>query len=543
MILRDYQIDAVLAEEAYEKRTTRGNPLIAMPTGTGKAAVNAALVKKELYEFPSNRVLCMTHVQELIAQNEATIKRLWPLAPCGVVSAGLNRKEYGFPITLASIQTVVRHPELLGYVNKVIVDEAHLISPKEDTSYVKVIDCLYKINPNLRVIGLTATPYRLGLGMLTEGGIFDDICFDITSRDAFNKLIERGFLSRLVPKCTGTQLDVEGVKTVGGEFAAHDLQLAVDKDALTEAIVREIVERGRDRKHWLIFAAGLDHARHVVEHLEHLGVTAEMVDGKMDSKTREDRLSGFKEGRYHAMVNNSVLTTGFDFPAIDLIAMLRPTKSPGLLVQCLGRGTRVWPGKENCLVLDFARNTERLGPINDPVIPSKKKDSQGGGKAPVRLCGECGSYCHASLKICPDCGAEFPENLGKFSLVPSNRPLIAETPEEIVWHVPVNVYYEPHFKVGKPTSMMVTYCCGLNGFQVFHEYIHFELPGWSRRKAEDWWRLRSSGPCPETTEVALLAAIHLPKPSRIKVNMAPKHPEILRAEFPINLDLGVSNAR
>lgn len=530
MILRPYQIDAVVALWDYLSKSKTGNPLIAMPTGTGKSAIVAAICKRYLSEKPFERVLVMTHVQELLEQNSEKLLNLWPRAPIGMYSAGLKIKQVGFPITFASVQSIVKHPEVIGRVGLVIIDEAHLVSPKDETSYQKVLDYVFKTNPDARCVGLTATPFRLGLGYLTEGGVFDDICYDLCNRDSFNQMIRDGYLCRLVPKITQSTFDLTGVASRGGEFVESDLHRAVDKQELTVQIVKEIVRSANDRNRWLVFAAGLDHARHVLEILDAEGISSAMVDGELDKTTRKERLDWFRAPGtdVRAMVNNSVLTTGFDCPEIDLIAMLRPTKSPSLHVQMLGRGTRPFPGKDNCLVLDFGRNTERLGPINDPVIPSKKKDGSGGGQAPTRLCPECGTYFHASLKVCPECGFEIPENLNKWTAEASAKALIAEDVQELVEAVPTQVVYSMHHKRDKPPSMEVGYYCGYN---LIREWIHFELPGYSARKAAEWWRQRATGPVPQTTSIAVAAAPHLPIPTKIVVNMATKHPEVVRCEF------------
>lgn len=525
-MLRPYQIECVDAIWNYLHNST-GNPLAALPTGTGKSVIIAAVVKRACMEFATARILMSTHVQELIDQNHKKLKWLWPTSPSGVYSAGLNRRETKMPITYCGIQSIASIVEQFGHIDLLIIDEAHLVSHKEETTYVKVIDALMVRNPNLRVIGFTATPYRLGLGLLTEGGVFDDICFDLTKRDAFNKMIADGYISPLISKCTTTSLSTEGVQVRGGEFVKGELQAAVNKQEITEAAVREIIAKGSDRNHWLIFAAGLEHAKNIVDMLEHFGVSATMVDGKLDKKERERRLAAHRTGEIRAMVNNSVLTTGYDFPALDLIGMLRPTMSSSLYVQMLGRGTRPCEGKENCLVLDFARNIERLGPINDPVLP-RKFGGKGEGVAPIRLCGECGTYCHASVKLCPICGFEFPENLSKWTSYAAEHTLIAESQPEVVDFTVNKATYSTHRKDGKPDSMKVTYHCGL---RTFSEYVCLQHAGFALKKAHDWWRLRSTEECPQTVEEALQVSSHFPIPKLLKVWINKKYPEILSVEM------------
>lgn len=527
MQLRPYQIDAVNSVFDYYLSGKTGNVIAALPTGTGKSLVVAAIVKRALFEFPGTRVLMLTHVKELIEQNYAKLKELWSSAPVGIYSASVGVKQMGYPVMYGGVQSLRGKADMLGEVNILVIDECHLVSHKDETVYVQLINDLLIRNPNMRVIGLTATPYRLGLGLLTEGGIFDDICFDLTSRHTFNKLLDDGFISPLVPRTTRTLASAEGVATRGGEFVRGDLEKAVDKDEITAAAVLEIIEQGHNRNHCLVFAAGLKHAEHIVQQFEANNVPATMVDGEMTSKEREKRLEMFKSGEVWAMVNNGVLTTGFDFPGIDLIAMLRPTKSPGLWVQMLGRGVRPFPGKENCMVLDFARNTERLGPINDPVLP-KQSGGDGTGVAPIRLCEQCGTYCHASIRNCPICGCEFPERLDKWTTQASEAALIAPSLPELVDFAVTRCTYTTHRKEGMPPSMKVAYHCGL---RTFHEYVCFEHTGFALKKAHQWWLKRSKSVAPTTVVDALEMSSLLPIPRTIKVWLNKKYPEIMNAEI------------
>lgn len=524
---RDYQ--AAARDAVFNHLSVHGtNPIVAMPTGTGKSVVIGDIIRCAHGAFPQTRSLMLTHVQELVEQNHAKLKAMWPTAPSGVYSAGLGRKELGFPITYGSVQSVAPIAHLLGHIDFVIVDEAHMVSPKEETTYVKVIETLMLTNPYVKEIGFTATPYRLGLGLLTNGPMFDQICFDLTSRDQFNRLLAEGYIARLIPKATSTTLSLEGVKIRGGEFAPGDLQTAVDKSTITEAAVKEMILAGEDRKHWLVFAAGLKHAANIVDMFEHYGISATMVDGKMSTSERESRLGAFKSGEIRAMVNNAVLTTGFDFPEIDMIGMLRPTMSPSLWVQMLGRGTRPSPGKENCLVLDFARNTVRLGPINDPVLPRAKDETKGLGVAPIKLCEACGTFCHTSVRNCPECGWEFPEKLDKWTMTASDAELIASSLPQVEPFAVNRVSYQAHHKIGKPVSMRVSYHCGI---RTFSEYICLEHVGFAKKKALDWWRLRSQEIPPATVEEALEVSQMLQIPKSIMVWVNREHPQIMSCEF------------
>lgn len=533
MQLRYYQSEAIEAIYAYFSKM-EGNPLVALPTGTGKSIVIGEFVRGVMQAFPGQRIMMLTHVKELIVQNLNKLLELWPTAPAGVYSAGVGRKDSHLPITFAGIASVARVASTFQHIDLVLIDEAHLVSNEQDTLYRKFLADLKAINPNIKVIGFTATTYRTGLGSLTNGGLFTDICYDLTTMEAFNRLVAEGFMAPLIPKRTAMEYDTSGVKIRGGEFAQQDLQEAVDKEALTYAACAETVQLGHDRKHWLIFAAGIAHAEHVASALESMGIPTVVIHSKMGEDARDAAIADFKAGKYRAAVNNNVLTTGFDFPAIDLIAVLRPSKSTGLWVQMLGRGTRPSPetGKTNCLVLDFAGNTRRLGPINDPVIP-KAKGEKADGMAPVRICEACGTYNHASARSCIACGTEFPREL-RIKQTAYSDALMRESPNggpamPVVSTFDVDrLTYAEHVRPGKPPAIVVHYYCGLRRFK---EYICLEHPGYASKKSREWWRARSPNNPPETTLEALGRLGELSTPARIRVWVNTAYPEIKGVEY------------
>lgn len=554
IIARDYQEAAADSVFEYFSRKS-GNPVIAMPTGTGKSVVIARLLWRIYSQYPNERVMVLTHVKELIEQNHAKLMSMWPGAPAGIYSAGLGRRDVQFPITFAGIASVAKRAAHFGHVGLVIVDEAHTVSTAEKTMYDNFIKELQKVNPWIKVIGLTATPWRLGHGKITEDGVFTDLCFDLTSEQCFTWLIQQGYLCPLIPKNTAAKLDTDGVHTRGGEFIASELAKAVDKDDKTREALREAVALAGDRWSWLLFCAGVEHSINTARILTELGIPCEAVHSDL-SKTERDRiLRDWKSGKLRAVANNNVLTTGIDHPALDCIVMLRPTMSTVLWVQMLGRGTRPFYAsgydlstqqgrldaiaashKHNCLVLDFARNTPRLGPINDPVIPKKKGEAK--GDAPVKLCQPCGTYNHASARFCMLCGQDFPVHGPKLSVTAGTQALVKGLDANpIVEVLKVDtVTYGKHFKHGKPPSMKVSYFCGLRRFQDFVCFEHQEE--FPARKAREWWRARAPGPqgamspSPASTNDALLLAEHLKVPTHLRVHLnATPYPRVLATCF------------
>lgn len=404
MLLRDYQQRAIADLYRWFEAGNAGHPCLVLPTGSGKSHIIAALCKDALLHWPETRILMLTHVKELIVQNAEKLRQHWPGAPMGIYSASVGKRHLGEPITFAGIQSVRTRGALLGHIDLVIIDEAHLVSHKDEGSYRALLKELESINPALRVIGLTATPYRLGHGLITDKpAVFDDLIEPV----GIEELINNGYLAPLRSKITAAKLDTEGVHKRGGEYIESELQAAVDTADQNAAVVREVIRLAGDRRSWLCFCAGVQHAEHIAEALRQNGVTAECVTGETPKAERDRMLKEFKAGRIRAMTNANVLTTGFDHPGIDLIAMLRPTMSPGLYVQMAGRGMRPAPGKTDCLVLDFAGVVAQHGPIT-AVQPPKKKGELA-GEAPVRTCEQCGEIVHISVKACPACGTPFPE--------------------------------------------------------------------------------------------------------------------------------------
>ena len=402
MALRDYQQRAINLLYAW-MRYNAGNPCVVMPTGSGKSVVCAELCKDILTRWPQSRILVLSHVKELLEQDAEKILLAWPEAPLGIYSAGIGSRDIGMPLTVAGIQSVRDKASMLGYIDLVVVDEAHTISHKAEGGYRKLLDELKSVNPNMRIVGLTATPYRLGHGLISEhGAIFDGLVEPVSVAE----LVSRGYLAPLRSKLTDAQLSVDGVSKRGGEYVEHELQRAVNNADDNERIVDEVIARAGDRRAWLFFCAGVAHSTAIRDALRARGVSAEVVTGETPKAERERIIRDYKAGRITALTNANVLTTGFDYPDIDLIAMLRPTLSPGLYVQMAGRGMRLKSHTDHCLVLDFAGNVRLHGPITD-VAPPKHRGA-GTGDAPVKVCEQCSELVHTSVKVCPACGYIFP---------------------------------------------------------------------------------------------------------------------------------------
>ena len=530
---RWYQDEAVCSIFDYFAKGGTGHPVVAMPTATGKSLVIAEFIRRTLTLWPSQRFILGTHVKELIVQNAQKIEAQWPSVPLGIFSAGLGVKQFSQPVIYGGIGSMFRVVEKFGRRDIMLIDEAHLLSPKDNTMYQKFIKGLLVKNPNLKVIGLTATPYRTGQGLLTDSGLFTDICYNLCDFKSFERLIKEGYLVRPIPKSTRTELDVTGVKITAGDFNKDQLAVAVDKDKVTYAACQEMANEAHDRKSWLIFASSIKHAEHIAGFLQSMGIDIITLHSKLDDDECDRRIKAFRNFEVRGIVNFGKLTTGFDHPAVDFIGMLRPTMSASLWVQMIGRGMRPSPEtlKENCLVADFARNTLRLGPINDPVIP-RKRGKGPVGVAPVRICPNCGVYNHARAVVCIACGFEFPK-IEKLVKTAGTDALLREghSTEPIVAHFNVQkVVYHRHQKPGSKPTIKVSYFCGL---QLFTEYVSLESEiQWIADKARKWWTARmGTMVAPPTTDEALKWVSQLKAPKTIRVWTNKKYPEVLGFEY------------
>ena len=400
MQLRDYQQRSL--DMLYDwMRNNQGNPCVALPTGSGKSVVIGSLAMNAVKQWPSTRILMVTRSQELIQQNAEKLRSLWPGAPMGIYSASLGKKQLGEPITIGGPLSLANVVDKLGHIDLCIIDECHDISHKEEGSYRKIITHLKMVNPYLRVIGYTATPFRLGHGLITDKpAIFDELI----EPASIEELIFKGYLSQLRSKQTGFVLDTSGVKKRGGDFIESDLQKAVDTEDNNVRMVEEVIARAGNRKSWMFFCSGIEHAEHVRDILIRFGIQAAAVHSKMQGG-RKQAIDDFKSGKLRAITNVNALSTGFDHPAIDLLVMARPTMSVGLYLQQAGRGLRICEEKDDCLVLDFAGCVETHGPVTAVIPPSKNGEKS--GKPPVKPCPECGEILHASTMICTACGHIF----------------------------------------------------------------------------------------------------------------------------------------
>jgi DNA repair protein RadD len=519
--LRDYQKEAVEGLYSYWAKGAGNHPLIVAPTGSGKTAIIAQIVRDAM-SFPNTKVLIVSHVKELLEQGAKGLLAMYPEADFGFYSASLRQKRLDRPITFAGIQSVwERAFDMIPAPDLVLIDEAHMLPKNTETRYGQFIRDLTICNPQVKVVGLTATPYRLDSGFLHKGkgAVFDGIAYDIP----VSRLMEEGWLSTVYSKGGLKQIDLTNVGRRGGEFIESELAAAASDPELVRATVEEICRLGVDRKSWLIFASGIGHANMLADGLRDLDIGAEVVTGSDDMAERRRKIADFKSGKLRALVNCNVLTTGFDAPSVDLVALVRATESTGLYIQMVGRGTRLAPGKDDCLLLDYGGNVARHGFIDTPN--PKKNGGTGDGRAPVKACPSCNTFCHAAVRVCPECGFEFPAP--ELNHAPkSYEGAVLSNQVKMEWLDVDDVSYGRWQKEGKPDSIRVTYYCGMTRIS---EWLCPDHGGYAASRYTARKSALQAGAA--STDAALAECAFWVKPSKIRVKPDGKYFQIVQLDY------------
>lgn len=372
--LRSYQQEAVQATVQHF-REEKSPAVIVLPTGAGKSLVIA-----ELARIAKGRVLVVAHVRELVEQNHA--KYISFGQDAGIYSAGLNRKEAGQKVIFGSIQSIARASDgFFENFSLLVIDECHRVSVEGETQYLQVISKLQGTNPGLCILGLTATPYRMGLGWLyelngpqkirqtTEERFFKKCIYELSIKSMIkNKYLTPPLKIDAPVAC----YDFSSLKLNGASFVVSQVEaLLKDQKRITPLIIKNIIEMATDRQGVMIFTSSVNHAIEIMQNLP--PYVSALVVGDTEDRERDEIIGAFKQKKLKYLVNVSVLTTGFDAPHVDVIAILRPTESVSLYQQIVGRGLRLSPGKTDCLILDYTgQGHDLFSPEIDENRPNSK---------------------------------------------------------------------------------------------------------------------------------------------------------------------------
>tara|TARA_R110000868_G_scaffold114309_6_gene306326 strand:- start:6124 stop:7650 length:1527 start_codon:yes stop_codon:yes gene_type:complete len=508
MELRPYQREAVTASVQALKQGL--NPAIQLPTGAGKSLVIAHLASK--FEAKGGRMIVLTHVKELVEQNENTLNRYSPSTRTGVVCAGLNRDDWKEPIVFASIQSVFKRGKEfkeLG-LDIVVIDEAHMVPPDgEGLMYKRFLQ-----DADVRRIGLSATPWRLDGGAIYG----DDKPFDVLAYQLPpSELVEDGYLSPLKGVETEWQMSTTGLAKTAGDYVMSKVADRINEDDWVGEAIDNALKHLNGRKHILVFCPTVATAKETAERLDKKGETSGFVCA--DSKDRDEQLSSWKAGEVRFMCNVDILTTGFDFPALDAIICLRPTTSSALWVQMLGRGMRLAAGKTDCLILDYVGNLARLGGVGTMESWSKEKQ---GKLEPVEK-----DEVERKAK---------PQRTVRDLALQSIDPMLDRATGLLVHVKKCSFVVRPSGRKPGKSILLAVYDCETDqGISVdVTQFVCVEYEGGARWHAEQWAKRRgyTNGPAfPREAHKARVECYALPIPRRLQVRRQDGHMNVLREFF------------
>jgi DNA repair protein RadD len=385
--------------------------LMQASTGSGKTIIFSEIIKRYLTEYAEMKIGVVSHRQGLVVQSMEKLMEVWPegyeLAGMACASAGKVRVDDR--IVIGTIQTMSRRVFEEPF-DLIIIDEAHNLPPmNKNSAYRRLILANEKGNKNLRIMGVTATPFRLN-----HGYIYGNKCRpgymnwfqDLNFQAKMNDLVRDGYLAPWRAKQpVDIAADLKKIKLKKGEYDDTQLTDLLVKDRHMKSAVEAYQLYGENRKHCLIFAVTIEHAEALRNYFQENGHSAGIVHSKMSKDDREEAINAFREGRTNFLVNVGILTEGWDCPQVDLIIMCRPTKSPGLFVQIIGRGTRKYEGKADVLILDMVNNFREHGDPAEPEVKWRKKQKP--GESPIKVCPGCKEIIANGYKACPLCGYEF----------------------------------------------------------------------------------------------------------------------------------------
>ena len=565
LTLRPYQSEAKTALYNF-LRTKDTNPCVVIPTAGGKSLCIAS-VTADAVNLWHGRVLILAHVKELVEQNAKEIKNLCPELPVGVYSAGLDRRDTQQDVIVAGIQSIYNKIEQFKPFDLVMVDEVHMVPPDGEGRYQTFLQAAKKMNPHIRMIGWTATPFRTQGGLICKpDNLFNEICYEANVRD----LIDAGWISKITAKSGVVRADLDHLHIRAGEFVAEDIEKAMGEERLVSSACREIVEKTRDRKACLIFCTSVEHCKKVAAEIhKYSGEECAIVTGDTDPAKREEIIRRLKGESIQTDLfggtlpplkyccNVSVMTTGTNIRRLDTIALLRPTASAGLFIQMVGRGFRLSPetGKTECLVLDYGKNVERFGPIDAISI---KEPPSGGNREPLaKVCPQCQNIVPLAVMLCKECGYQFPASERERKSHEAHAANVGILSGEIVLETfdvvdaTFQVWTKKNAQPTDPKTVRVTYRCKLGegaagsifdeNCVYFSEWVCPEHSGYARSKFDKWWTERASSEFPtpdraeEVCEANFMGHLRTVKTITVKRIAGKQYPEIVGytfSEFP-----------
>ena len=510
--LRAYQETSVA--KAFRAHKAGHNPVLSLPTGSGKALIAAAIARM-LVDSGASRVVITVPGRELAEQNEKALHAFFDPLDVGVVCAALGRREFDARVIVGTPQSLAGKVQFDP--DCIIVDEAHQMPLHRGSWFAKLFDGL----PNGRAtprIGLSGTTFRTADGAIYGGrkAWFDCEAFSISVAE----LVERGYLAPVRYVAPALRMTTKGVGKSAGEYNAS--QLVEANINQVEPQVALILAELATRRKAMLFAVNVDHAMAYCDAFRDAGEDPALIIGAMKGDARRDEVSAFKRGSKRVAVTVAAALTGFDVPEIDLLASCRPTMSAIVHSQSIGRGTRPAAGKPNCLVLDFAGNIPSFGPVHDPHFD--KSGQPMGGVAPWRPCRACGTYQHFDEVACEACGVALPPRkvvtahdleFGTIRWHDETAAIRALVAERGTKGLPVeSVAVHAYRKRDDPNSVSLMVSFGLGGQAIVRQWFKYlRSPYW----ADMWGDLLGLTPAPRKMEEAQSRRGELIRPVSIDI--------------------------
>ena len=535
--LRPYQKDALdsILKDVRESQSV----LLQAGCGAGKTIITAALIKHCMERYKM-RIGFLAHREQLIRQTKDKLLKVWPEGEqaIGVACSSVSQKvELERPVIIGSPQTMARRLNDMPPLNLLIVDECHRLPPKnKESQYRSLIDNIMSVYPQLRLVGVTATPYRLGHGYIYgdkckegEENWFDELTYKISIKE----LVDEGFL---VPyrAFVADEPDLSGVKKTGGEFCLGDLGNKMSETLQLESAVKAVNDYASDRQHIVVFAVTIAHAEALSEAFRAAGYSSVTVHSKQPHDERMANLEAFDKGAVRVVCNVGVLTEGWDSTGVDCMVMCRPTMSPALYVQMIGRGLRLHEGKKDCLLLDLSNNWERHDDPNNPIV------TWGRGEQPAKTqkkCPNCNAIIPINKPVCPECGYEFKTDV-KPKKYNDTRMTLGEVNTVFTTLSPYgpqtasvcsSLFEDFTSKRGNRMLRLIMYCLpeGATIPKTVYDYWDLEGQGsaYGRTKARDKWRTLSVNdePPPETIDEAMDRIDELRVPPTVLLELQGKY--------------------
>ena len=540
MKLRPYQQEAV--DAVYEHLQNReDNPCVVIPTGGGKSLCLGQICSDAVLRW-GGRVLILAHVKELLQQNADKLHRLAPDVDFGIYSAGLKSRKTKEPVIVAGIQSVYQKACELGAFDLILIDEVHMLPESGEGMYRTFLKEAKIVNPNVRLIGFTATPYRMTSGMICKPeNLLNHVCYE----KGIKELINEGYLCRIHTKVPAQKIDCSGLHVRNGEFRSDEVAELFSTENAVHSIFTDIFQKTKDRNKILIFCADVAQAMLFQREIQRVA-DAGLITGDTPAQERAELIARFQDQPtgllqevtpLRWLVNVNVLTTGFDAPMIDCVVLARPTLSPGLYYQMVGRSFRLHASKTDSLVLDYGGNIQRHGCID--AINLKIKNGSNGGDAPIRECPDCHTVLPIGVSRCACCGYIFPipEPASKLDDKASNEGILSGQTTEIFYDVQ-EISYSKHYKKNgtpdDPPTLRIEYRVGFNEF--VSKWVCPEHKGWAwSNKFVPWWKQHCNIQPPTTVDEALYYAVggYLAAPKRLMVikTSGQRFEEVIEQDF------------